>query len=102
MSPKNVPSSTISTSGPPCGSPRSIAACATPSPIQAMMKIVVDIEAVMRSRCGIAIARKNVSGMQAMNTISTCRSCPAVPATSSPSTPIIAASRTGRARSSIT
>ena len=62
MSPKNVPSSTISTSAPPWSSPRSSAAWATPSPIQTIISIVTEIEAVIRSRCGIATPSKNISG----------------------------------------
>ena len=49
-----------------------------------MISIVTEIEAVIRSRCGIATARKNVSGSEQTSASSTCRSSPTVPATVEP------------------
>ena len=92
----------MTTSAPPWSRPRSIAACATPRPIQTMISIVTEIEAETRSRCGIVTASTNTTGSEATRASSTCRSSPSVPATTSPTTPIIAASRTGRARSNMT
>ena len=58
--------------------------------------------AVIRSRWVRSTASQNVTGTLAASAIRTVCGSPAVPATIIPSTPIIDASRTGCARSSIT